>query len=29
LVGTANTAWNLDAAAATTTIYASFSGFKV
>jgi len=29
LVGTANTAWNVDAAAATTTLYASFSGFKV
>jgi hypothetical protein len=29
LVGTANTAWNVDAASATTTLYASFSGFKV
>jgi hypothetical protein len=29
LVGTANTAWNVDAGAATTTVYASFSGFKV
>jgi hypothetical protein len=29
LVGTANTAWNLDAASATSTLYASFSGFKV
>lgn len=29
LVGTANTAWNVDAASATTTIYASFSGFQV
>jgi hypothetical protein len=29
LVGTANTAWNLDAASATTTIYATLSGFKV
>lgn len=29
LAGIANTAWNVDAAAATTTLYASFSGFKV
>lgn len=27
LKGTANTAWNIDAASATTTIYASFAGF--
>lgn len=27
--GTANTAWNIDAGAATSTIYASFAGFKV
>lgn len=29
LVGSANKAWRVDAAGATTTIYASFSGFKV
>jgi hypothetical protein len=28
LAGSANTAWNLDVSAATTTVYASFSGFK-
>ena len=28
LVGSPNTAWNMDAATATTSIYASFSGFK-
>ncbi len=29
LAGTANTAWNIDAGAATTSIYASMAGFKV
>lgn len=28
LAGTANTAWNFDASAATTTLYCSMSGFK-